>query len=46
MFREVGTLISPVTMSRPSTRTVAPPPCLPMDIKDSKRLPEGGLEVF
>jgi hypothetical protein len=34
-FREVGTQVSPVTMSRPSLRTVAPPPCLPVDVKDS-----------
>jgi hypothetical protein len=26
--------VSLVTMSRPSLRTVAPPPCLPLDIKD------------
>jgi hypothetical protein len=25
-FREVGTQVSPVTMSHPSLRTVAPPP--------------------
>jgi hypothetical protein len=34
MFREVGTQVSLVTMSHPSLRTVAPPPCLPLDIKD------------
>jgi hypothetical protein len=36
-FREVGMQVSPGTMStsRPSLRTVAPPPCLPLDIKDS-----------
>jgi hypothetical protein len=35
-FREVGTQVSLVTvsMSHPSLRTVAPPPCLPLDIKD------------
>jgi hypothetical protein len=27
--------VSLVTMSCPSLRTVAPPPCLPLDIKDS-----------
>jgi hypothetical protein len=34
MFREAGTQVSPVTMSRPSPRTTAPP-CLPLGIKDS-----------
>jgi hypothetical protein len=34
-FREVGTQVSLVTMSHPSPRTVAPPPCLPLYIKDS-----------
>jgi hypothetical protein len=34
MFREVGSQVSLVTMSCPSLRTVAPPPCLPLDIKD------------
>jgi hypothetical protein len=33
-FREVGMQISVVIMSRPSPRTVAPPPFLPLDIKD------------
>jgi hypothetical protein len=33
-FREVGMQISLITMSHPSLRTVAPPPCLPLDIKD------------
>jgi hypothetical protein len=33
-FREAGMQVSPVTMSRPSPRTAAPP-CLPLDIKDS-----------
>jgi hypothetical protein len=34
-FREkVGTQVSPVTMSCPSPRTVAPPPYLSLDIKD------------
>jgi hypothetical protein len=33
-FREVGTQVYLVTMSCPSLRTVAPPPCLPLDIKD------------
>jgi hypothetical protein len=27
--------VSLVTVSRPSPRTVAPPPCLPLDKKDS-----------
>jgi hypothetical protein len=36
MFRE-RTQVSLVTMSHPSQRTVAPPPCLPLDIKDSLR---------
>jgi hypothetical protein len=35
MFREIGIWVSLVKMSRPSLRTVAPPPCLPLDIKDS-----------
>jgi hypothetical protein len=34
MFREAGTQVFPVTMSRPSPRTAAPP-CLLLDIKDS-----------
>jgi hypothetical protein len=34
-FREVRTQVSSVTMSCPSPRTVALPPCLPPDIKDS-----------
>jgi hypothetical protein len=34
MFIEVGTQVSLVTMSRPSPRTVAPPLCLPLNIKD------------
>jgi hypothetical protein len=33
-FREAGTQVSPVTMSRPSLRTTAPP-CLPLDIENS-----------
>jgi hypothetical protein len=33
-FREIGMHVSPVTMSHPSPRTVAPPPCLPLVIKD------------
>jgi hypothetical protein len=32
-FREVRK-VSLVTMSHPSPRPVAPPPCLPLDIKD------------
>jgi hypothetical protein len=46
-FREVGMQVSLLTMSHPSLRTVAPPPCLPLDIKDSlkedKRIFDGGL---
>jgi hypothetical protein len=34
-FREVGSQVSLVTVSHPSLRTVVPPPCLPLDIKDS-----------
>jgi hypothetical protein len=34
MFREAGMQVSLVTMSHPSPRTVAPPSCLPLDIKD------------
>jgi hypothetical protein len=33
-FREVGMQVSLVTMSHPSLITVAPSPCLPLDIKD------------
>jgi hypothetical protein len=33
-LREVGKQVSLVTMSLPSPRTVAPPPCLPLYIKD------------
>jgi hypothetical protein len=47
MFREVGIQVSLVTMSRLSPRTVALPPCLPLDIKDSlkeeARFFDGGL---
>jgi hypothetical protein len=35
IFSEVGRQVSLVTVSSPSLRTVAPPPCLPLDIKDS-----------
>jgi hypothetical protein len=35
MFREVVMQVSLVTMSGPSPRSVAPSPCLPLDIKDS-----------
>jgi hypothetical protein len=35
MFREVEMQVSLVTVSCPSLRTVDPPPCLPLDIKDS-----------
>jgi hypothetical protein len=34
-FREVGTQVSLVTMSRPSPRTVVPPSCLPL-LKEDK----------
>jgi hypothetical protein len=33
-FREVGTQVSFVAMSCPSLITVAPPPCLPLGIKE------------
>jgi hypothetical protein len=33
-FREVGMQVSLVTMSRPTLRTVAPPPVYLLDIKD------------
>jgi hypothetical protein len=33
-FIKVGMQISLVTMSRPSPRTVAPSPCLPLYVKD------------
>jgi hypothetical protein len=33
-FRQVESQVSLVTMPRPSLRTVAPPPCLPLDVKD------------
>jgi hypothetical protein len=33
-FREVRMQVSLVTMSHPSQRTVALPPCLPLDITD------------
>jgi hypothetical protein len=46
-FREAGRQVSLVTMPCPSLRTVAPPPCLPVDIKDSlqedTRLFDGGF---
>jgi hypothetical protein len=35
MFREAGMQVSPVTMSLPSPRTAAPPPCLPLGINNS-----------
>jgi hypothetical protein len=34
-FREVGNAGSSCYISCPSLRTVEPPPCLPLDIKDS-----------
>jgi hypothetical protein len=47
LFLSCLTQVSPVTMSRPSLRTVAPPPCLPLDIKDllkeDERFFDGGL---
>jgi hypothetical protein len=42
-YREVGMQVSLVTMSHPSQRTVAPPLCLPLDIKD---LLKEDMEVF
>jgi hypothetical protein len=49
-FREVGTQVSLVTMSRPSPRTAAPPPCLPLDIKVSlkgdRRFFDGGWNCW
>jgi hypothetical protein len=45
-FKEVGKQASLVTVSHLYLRTVAPPPCLPLDIKDSlkkdMRLFDGG----
>jgi hypothetical protein len=40
-FTEIGTQVSLVTMSHPSLRTVALPPCLPLDIKDSLKEDRG-----
>jgi hypothetical protein len=34
MFREAGTQVPLITISHPSPRTVAHPPCFPLDIKD------------
>jgi hypothetical protein len=34
MFKEVGKQVSLVTMSHPSLRIVALPPCLPLYVKD------------
>jgi hypothetical protein len=42
-FREIGIQVSLVTMSHPYLRTVAPPPCLPLDIKDSLKEDMGFL---
>jgi hypothetical protein len=46
-FRKAGMQVSPVTMSCLSPRTVAPPPHLTRDIKDSlkedARLFDGGV---
>jgi hypothetical protein len=41
--KEVGTQVSLVTMSHPFPRTVALPPCLPLNIKDSLK---EDMEVF
>jgi hypothetical protein len=41
MFREAGTQVSPVTMSRPSLRT-----CSTLFTTGYKRLTEGGLKAF
>jgi hypothetical protein len=49
MLREVESQVPLVAMSRPSPRDVAPPPCLPLDIKDllqkDPRFFDGGLLV-
>jgi hypothetical protein len=46
MVREAGTQVSLVTMSHTSLSTAAPPPCLPLNIKDSlkedRRFFDGG----
>jgi hypothetical protein len=39
---EAGMQVPLVTVSHSSPRTIAPPPCLLLDIKDS----EGGCEAF
>jgi hypothetical protein len=44
-FREAGTQVPPVTMSRPSRRTAAPP-CLPLGIKDSLKEDTLGLLLW
>jgi hypothetical protein len=46
-FREAGTQVFPVTMSRPSPRASAPP-CLPLYIKDPLKEEEGlfALRIF
>jgi hypothetical protein len=41
--KEIGMQISLVTMACPSPRTVAPPPCLALDIKDSLKEDVGVL---
>jgi hypothetical protein len=47
LYSESGMEVSLVTMSCPSSRTIAPPPCLPLDLKDSlkedMRVFDGGL---
>jgi hypothetical protein len=50
LFREAGIQVPLVTMSCPSLRTAAPPPCLPLGIKvllkeDGRLLDEGGFWV-
>jgi hypothetical protein len=37
MFREAGMQVPLVTLSHPSPRTAAPPPCLPLGIKDLQK---------
>jgi hypothetical protein len=46
IFKEARMQVPLVTMSCPSLRTAAPPPCLPLGIKDSlkedRKLLDGG----
>jgi hypothetical protein len=44
MFREEGMQVSLVITSHPIPRTVAPPPCLSLDIKDSLKEDTGFLD--